>query len=681
MKMFIEYIRRLAYIKRISAVLLASALLTVAPLISISSDMAEGAYVKTIYVDGSCQDAGNGTRENPYNTLDAGMIAAAPSDTIIVADSVYYGSFSLPCGTAGKPTTLKAADGAKPVLTSSIPLNVSWSVYEGNVYVADIPAKIAELMEIKNPQLFINSVSMVEARWPNIGPDMTTIFKYDRAIMRKGSDPDTIIAPFGLPSGDLVGADVVVWGGGRYFGRKSPSTGVIMSVSGTTIKLTERIDPEPEGMYSGVIWNEHRPEAGSVFYITGALALLDAPGEYYYDASAQKLYFYAPGEGDPNRLNLSLKSKNRYTLDLTGDYITVDGFSIYGGGINVYGDNNIIQNSEILFFDHFIDDVFGRDIIGFMISGSNNVVRRCAVGYTAGAGIAVTGYGNIITDNHIHHCNYSGSWGSSGVSVYPSQYTEVSHNTIVDAGRDLISFWSAYDFNEAINYPFTGCVVRNNYLKNSNRMGNDGGAVYMQGFGDGTEIYENFIDGGLQRDQNLNYFRNIGLYSDSGSPGFNYHHNIIRYVAIGLAGGRKVYNNTIINALSLGMQITFTPPFNPQPYVDKPEKPVFPYETRIYKDNLLVNVHSDYDLMGYDETYTTMIGYGFMSFIDGKIILFDDINADIISSGNTRGTVNEYFRASGDTPKSAGALPNGADMFEYGATWKLDDFSNNVFYG
>jgi hypothetical protein len=36
------------------------------------------------------------------------------------------------------------------------------------------------------------------------------------------------------------------------------------------------------------------------FYMTGKLAELDSPGEWYYDRAAQQLYFWPPNNGDPN---------------------------------------------------------------------------------------------------------------------------------------------------------------------------------------------------------------------------------------------------------------------------------------------------------------------------------------------------------------------------------------------
>ncbi len=70
----------------------------------------------------------------------------------------------------------------------------------------------------------------------------------------------------------------------------------------------------------------------------------------------------------------------------------------------------------------------------------------------------------------------------------------------------------------------------------------------------------------------------------------------------------------------------------------------------------------------------TIEGYGEGEFdlIDGVFKLPQEVNTIIISSGNVNGMVDEHYRPTGTTPKTAGALPSGAEMFEYGASWELE---------
>ena len=93
---------------------------------------------RNIYVDASNTSDGDGSINNPFRSLvDAGK-AASGGDTIIVADGVYHGTVTLPSGTSDFPTILRAAPGAKPVLTPTVEFNGNWSNYEGNIYVADV---------------------------------------------------------------------------------------------------------------------------------------------------------------------------------------------------------------------------------------------------------------------------------------------------------------------------------------------------------------------------------------------------------------------------------------------------------------------------------------------------------------------------------------------------------------
>jgi len=155
--------------------------------------------LKAIYVDANAENAGNGTKANPYRSLSDACDNANPGDVIIVADGVYRGVFSPPSGIAERPTILKAAEGAKPRITSAMPFDGNWSVHEGNIYVADVDnATAARMAEF--PQLFVDGVSMIEARYPNLpGSDMRSIMEQVRATAQLGTDSDTIVAPDDIP--------------------------------------------------------------------------------------------------------------------------------------------------------------------------------------------------------------------------------------------------------------------------------------------------------------------------------------------------------------------------------------------------------------------------------------------------------------------------------------------------
>jgi hypothetical protein len=62
------------------------------------------------------------------------------------------------------------------------------------------------------------------------------------------------------------------------------------------------------------VQNENFPD-NLLYYVRGALGLLTAEGEFYYDESQNKLYLWAPGGGVPE--NVEYKARN-WGFDLTG---------------------------------------------------------------------------------------------------------------------------------------------------------------------------------------------------------------------------------------------------------------------------------------------------------------------------------------------------------------------------
>ena len=627
---------------------------------------------RAIYVDASNIQEGDGSKANPYKSLVTAASAALSGDIILVADGIYHGALSLRGGTAERPTILKAAAGARPVITPTIPFEANWSVYKDNIYVADVSEDIADAMETEFPQLFVDGISMIEARYPNLtGSDMSFIMEQERLVMQHGSNTNTVVSPVELPP-DLIGATVIVWPGDES-GGWSTYISPVLSVDGKTITLEKPI--------SSPQWpcGSHIPTPGNPFYITGALSLLDAPGEYYYDREKRKFYFCTPNGEDPTRLNLTLKTKDRYAINMSYRHnAVVDGFDIYGGGINmIFAQNCTVQNSRIRYFDHFyIDDermFFGkwegevhipwRD--GFEISGNNNTITRCEIGPTAGHGIRINGGSNhLITDNIMHSANYSGS-SFAGISTLYSHHLEISNNFIFDSGQNHIQFegWEDYHYSHYRN------IIRNNHLDNPAILTNDNGAIYIHGSNGGdTEIYNNFIRLGRKGGWGeMTHIYQVGIYPDNGSINFIIHNNIIisdgvGYESMGISinmpnEGHQVYNNTIVGGKTGIASGHFLGTSKDDFVITTPS---------VIRDNLTVGTSK-----AYGGTYMLNGEKQFFEgdFKNGEIPV--SVN-EYISSGNASGTIDEFFRPTGDTP-NVGAVLREEEMFEYGATWELSN--------
>jgi len=157
---------------------------------------------------------GNGTQANPFQTISFAMYYVKPGDTVIVDSGIYYEYFRIPSGEEGKPVTLTTKTGAEVIITPTIPISPQWNVYRDNIWVADLSDYVRD-MDREFPQLFANGDSMVEARFPNMGPSMSTIMDYNRDTAQRGTNKSTIVASRNIPS-DITGARVIVWTGEEH---------------------------------------------------------------------------------------------------------------------------------------------------------------------------------------------------------------------------------------------------------------------------------------------------------------------------------------------------------------------------------------------------------------------------------------------------------------------------------
>ena len=86
--------------------------------------LAGGAPAETYYVDGpnpNASDDNAGGKDRPFKTPAAAIKAAKAGDTVVIRNGVYRGSYRMGRdGRAGKPITIRAAEGHRPVLTGAV---------------------------------------------------------------------------------------------------------------------------------------------------------------------------------------------------------------------------------------------------------------------------------------------------------------------------------------------------------------------------------------------------------------------------------------------------------------------------------------------------------------------------------------------------------------------------------
>lgn len=92
-----------------------------------------------IYVDASVIQTGNGTKENPFKTIQEAAAKALPGDEVIVAPGLYREAVNpIHAGTADKRITYRSAIKGQAHITGSEAVK-DWESVEGTVWKAVIP--------------------------------------------------------------------------------------------------------------------------------------------------------------------------------------------------------------------------------------------------------------------------------------------------------------------------------------------------------------------------------------------------------------------------------------------------------------------------------------------------------------------------------------------------------------
>ncbi|MCL2209513.1 MAG: right-handed parallel beta-helix repeat-containing protein [Treponema sp.] len=620
---------------------------------------------RNIYVSaGRRADGGNGTQSRPFQKIAHAMYYVKPGDTVLVDSGIYYEKIRIPSGSSERPVTLTAMPGAEVIITPTIPITPQWRQHTRNIFVADISQYVKDI-DTEFPQLFADKDSMVEARFPNMGPSMSMIHDYMRDIAGRGTNKNTVIASRNIPS-EITDARVVICPGINHLSWETASS-LVQSVSGRTIKLMAEIGKSDS--YTG--GEPYTPSQGNPFYITGALSLLDAPGEYYFDKQTNLLYFYPPWNGSPDSRTLTLRGKNDIAIYTENtSFVNIKNITVYGGGILMKNTRNcVLENCKVNYAEHFyLNGIYGLNSgtrsDRMIVSGSNNRIQRCEFGPTAGNGIVLEGDDNIFTNNIVHDTSYIG-FPYYGIAVKKSKRLEISHNTITDSAHSHINFTEmgvmAFDGNYHVDYE--RCIIRSNYFENHSTLNSDGGAFYAWGSdGGGTEIYNNFVVCGNKNNQGSFDKLRYGLYADNSTVNYVIRNNIVIGGSSGLgmnlpSRNVRINNNTIVGAdHGIGM---FGYPS------DRADA-----STSFFTDNLFVNIKKE------DISYSGTENGRSVNYVgnlrNGTVPAPINTQGRVQSSGNARGTVDAQYRPAGRTP-DIGAIPRNGQMFVYGADWKLGE--------
>jgi hypothetical protein len=227
------------------------------------------ASAETYYVAPSGSDTNSGSRSEPFRSIararDAVRADGRPGNVILRA-GIHYLHETLVLSAEDSGTTLAAEEDAKVVLSGGLELSLNWTPSKEGVLKAKTPAGTAF------DQLFVNGQRQHMARYPNRDPDSNKPYS---GCAADAFSPERA-ARWADPAGGYIHAlHSAHWGGFHY-------------------RITGKKENN-EVIYEGGWQNNRRMGMHQHDrMVENILEELDAPSEWYHDATTQTLYFFPP---------------------------------------------------------------------------------------------------------------------------------------------------------------------------------------------------------------------------------------------------------------------------------------------------------------------------------------------------------------------------------------------------
>jgi hypothetical protein len=479
--------------------------------------IAAAASAATYYVSPSGSDSYTSAQAQnigtPWKTIQKAATNMYAGDTCQIRAGTYRETVTPSrSGTSPSlPITFQAYGTETVIITGNEPVT-GWTADGGNIYYASTTLTFA-----KGNQVFQNNAMKPLARWPDNAnvwqgsrpatppsSTYTDTWSYmDSATPTNGSFTDAA-----LPTPTEINlVNCVVHSMAGYGWSMVHST--VTGHSGTTITTSYTNNVAAYRFTTG---NEYYITAGPSSSAPTNKSLMTSNGEWFYDSTNSRLYFYsntgAPSNVEAKKRTTGFNLSNRMYIKL----VNLDLFACTI--INTSGSSNCTYDG--LSMQHLNHSSDNTSSFWGIILRNGDVLRNSDLSFDSRGLVTLAGSDISVVNNHLHDSGYLPNWTAMVDSSLPSYYRNlVSHNTLHAAGRALtgsIGRAGIFEYND---------------MYDGMRLTTDGALFYKENIDAGNTIVRynlihdsdgpaGHLGGGVH-----------GFYLDCFSANWIVHHNII----------------------------------------------------------------------------------------------------------------------------------------------------------
>lgn len=499
---------------------------------------------------GTLAEPNNASSDGPFATVERARDAArrrktnAPL-TIALRNGTHFLAQTLQLapedsGREGAPVTYEAFPGEQPVVSGGR-IITGWRKHDDRLWAADVPW--GEGFGEPFTQLFVNGQRRVRARTPNDG----SYFYSKRLKLTNARTPVCLGLTF-------FEGDLRAWpdltGGGRV---------VLFHNWVNSCNCIREIDWERRRL------DFSRP-AGAYFlgpsiryYVDNLREGLDVPGEWFFDASEGRLYYYPLDGEDLAQAEVVVPMVRRTLIEIKGDpeagrYVehlvfrgmsfqhtdadlspgyrhSVQGAHFQTGAITAVGlRHSVIEQCE---FAHL-----GEHAVSLLEGCTDNTIRQCHIHDLGGGGVYLSAehpkdpderlfaLRNTVESNFIHD---GGHLFRAGCGVFlggSASFNRILHNEICDMSWMAVHLgWSWTGLRPA--HTHHNEVAYNHLHHLGNGVLNDIGGIYTLGVSPGTVLHHNLIHDVTRFERGSEGYGGWGIYLDAGSSEIRVENNVV----------------------------------------------------------------------------------------------------------------------------------------------------------